>query len=112
MGAIAARALEPFGYTVTIEAEASMGCCPGLVQTGAIHFRANQGMTTRWAYAGIHSYAETGGMPRLQTLATIMTPAARHRRALGDRHHRPRADRKAAVPTARHELDIGVSYEI
>jgi TRAP-type uncharacterized transport system substrate-binding protein len=75
MGAVAVRALEPLGYTVSIEAEASMGRCPGLVQAGKIEFGANQSMTTRWAYAGLKSYAASGAMPRLRTLATIMMPA-------------------------------------
>lgn len=75
MGAVAAQALEPLGYDVTVEAEASMGRCPGLIHTGSVEFGANQSMTTRWAYAGIKSYAATGPMPRLRTLATIMMPA-------------------------------------
>jgi TRAP-type uncharacterized transport system substrate-binding protein len=75
MGAVAAQALEPLGYTVTVESEASMGRCPGLVHAGSVDFGANQSMTTRWAYAGIKSYSTHGPMPRLRTLATIMMPA-------------------------------------
>lgn len=75
LGAVAARALEPFGYSVRIEPEASMGRCPGLIHAGQLHFGANQSMTTRWAYLGIKSYAPSGGMPRLRTLATVMMPA-------------------------------------
>jgi len=75
MGAVAAQALGPLGYAVTVETEASMGRCPGMVHAGALQFGANQSMTTRWAYAGIKAYAESGGMPRLRTLATIMMPA-------------------------------------
>jgi len=75
MAAVAAAALQPLGYTVTIEAEASMGRCPGLVQAGQVDLGANQTMTTRWAYEGIKNYAAAGGMPRLRTLATIMMPA-------------------------------------
>src|SRR5215831_17216059 len=75
LGAVAARALEPLDYIVTVEAEASMGRCPGLVQAGKLELGANQSMTTRWAYLGIKSYADRGAMPRLRTLATIMMPA-------------------------------------
>ncbi|MBV8717512.1 MAG: hypothetical protein JOZ65_20815 [Chloroflexi bacterium] len=75
MGAVVARALEPLGYSVRIETEASMGRCPGLVQAGTLEFGANQTMTTRWAHLGIKSYAQSGAMPRLRTLATIMMPA-------------------------------------
>jgi TRAP-type uncharacterized transport system substrate-binding protein len=75
MGAVAARALEAHGYTVTVESEASMGRCPGLVHAGKLEFGANQTMTTRWAYNGTRSYASAGAMPRLRTLATIMMPA-------------------------------------
>src|SRR5689334_14022141 len=75
MGAVAARALQPHGYTVTVEPEASMGRCPGLVHAGKLEFGANQSMTTRWAHAGIRAYTSTGAMPRLRTLATIMMPA-------------------------------------
>jgi hypothetical protein len=32
-------------------------------------------MTTRWGYLGIKSYSQTGAMPRLRALATIMMPA-------------------------------------
>jgi TRAP-type uncharacterized transport system substrate-binding protein len=75
LGAVAARALEPLGYSMTVEAEASMGRCPGLVEAGKLEFGANQSMTTRWAYLGVKSYADGGAMPRLRTLATIMMPA-------------------------------------
>ena len=47
LGAVAARALAPFGYNVHVEAEASMGRCPGLVHAGQLEFGANQSMTTR-----------------------------------------------------------------
>jgi uncharacterized protein len=75
LGAVAARALEPLGYSVSIEAEASMGRCPRLVHEGQLEFGANQSMTTRWAYLGIRSYRHAGAMPRLRTLATVMMPA-------------------------------------
>jgi len=75
LGVVAARALEPLGYSVRIEEEASMGRCPGLVHAGALDFGANQSMTTRWAHLGVKSYAKGGAMPRLRTLATIMMPA-------------------------------------
>ena len=75
LGEVASRALQPHGYSVTIEPEASMGRCPGLVQMGNVEFGANQSMTTRWAYEGIRTYAKDGSMRRLRTLATIMMPA-------------------------------------
>jgi uncharacterized protein len=75
LGAVAARALEPLGYSVRIEAEASMGRCPGLVHDGQVDFGANQSMTTRWAHLGINSYKHAGPLPRLRTLATVMMPA-------------------------------------
>src|SRR4051812_17851307 len=75
MGDVAARALAPLGYTVSIEAEASMGRCPGLVSNGTVHLGANQTMSTRWAYLGTMANATGSAMPALRTLATIMMPA-------------------------------------
>jgi hypothetical protein len=75
LGAVAARALQAYGYSVTVEPEASMGRCPGLVHTGRLELGANQSMTTRWAYLGIKSYTQSGAMPRLRALATVMMPA-------------------------------------
>jgi TRAP-type uncharacterized transport system substrate-binding protein len=52
-----------------------MGRCPGLVHAGQLELGANQSMTTRWAHFGIKAYTQSGAMPRLRTLATIMMPA-------------------------------------
>jgi len=46
-----------------------------MVQNGQLEFGATQGITTGWAYRGIHSYAADGPMPRLRIIANIMHPA-------------------------------------
>ncbi len=75
LGEITARALEPYGYEVSIEPEASRGRCPGLVSAGAVDLGATQALLTRWAHAGLHRYASAGPLPRLRAIATIMHPA-------------------------------------
>jgi uncharacterized protein len=75
LGEITARALQPWGFRVRIEPEASRGRCPGLVSAGVIELGATQAILTRWAYAGLHRYAADGPMPRLRAIATIMHPA-------------------------------------
>jgi uncharacterized protein len=75
LGAIVKAALEPEGYRIRIEPEASRGRCPGLVSAGTVHFGATQSLLTRWAYAGIHEFAEAGPLPRVRVIATIMMPA-------------------------------------
>jgi uncharacterized protein len=75
LGQVTAHVLEPFGYAVRVESEASRGRCPGLVSAGKLEFGATQAITTRWAYAGLHSYASQGACPRLRAIATICHPA-------------------------------------
>jgi TRAP-type uncharacterized transport system substrate-binding protein len=75
LGEITARALQPHGYQVRIEPEASRGRCPGLVSAGKVDFGATQAILTRWAYAGLHRFAAEGSLPRLRAIATIMHPA-------------------------------------
>jgi uncharacterized protein len=75
LGEITARLLEPLGYTVRIDPDASRGRCPGLVSAGKLEFGATQAILTRWAYAGLHRFASEGPFPRLRVIATIMFPA-------------------------------------
>jgi TRAP-type uncharacterized transport system substrate-binding protein len=75
LGEITRRALEPHGYEVRIEPEASRGRCPGLVSAGKLEFGATQAILTRWAFAGVHRFAAVGPQPRLRVIATIMHPA-------------------------------------
>ena len=66
LGQVTTRVLEPLGYAVRVESEASRGRCPGLVSAGKLEFGATQAIITRWAYAGLHSYASQGPYPRLR----------------------------------------------
>jgi TRAP-type uncharacterized transport system substrate-binding protein len=75
LGQITARVLEPDGYQVRIEPDASRGRCPGLVSGGKVDFGATQSILVRWAFAGEHRFQADGGMPRLRAIATIMFPA-------------------------------------
>jgi uncharacterized protein len=75
LGQITARALEPEGYQVRIEPEASRGRCPGMVSAGTVDFGATQTLLVRWAYTGEHRFKADGGSPRLRAIATIMFPA-------------------------------------
>ena len=75
LGEITSRALAQHGYEVRIEPEASRGRCPGLVSNGQLEFGATQALAVRWAYAGLHQYANDGPYPRLRVIATIMFPA-------------------------------------
>ena len=75
LGAVTAEALEPLGYEVRVERNASRGRCPGMVQNGQLELGATQGITTSWAYRGLHNYAADGPMPRLRVIANIMHPA-------------------------------------
>jgi TRAP-type uncharacterized transport system substrate-binding protein len=75
LGQITSRALEPLGYTVRIDPDASRGRCPGMVDAGTVDLGATQTLLVRWAYAGMHRFAAQGGLPRLRAIATIMFPA-------------------------------------
>jgi len=75
LGVITGQALEPHGYEVRVERNASRGRCPGMVQNGDLEFGATQGITTSWAYEATHNYAAGGPMPRLRVIANIMHPA-------------------------------------
>ena len=75
LGQITARALEPLGYTIRVDPDASRGRCPGMVDSGTVDFGATQTLLVRWAYAGMHRFATQGGLPRLRAIATIMFPA-------------------------------------
>jgi TRAP-type uncharacterized transport system substrate-binding protein len=75
LGRITARALEPSGYSVRVDPDASRGRCPEMVQTGKVDFGATQTLIVRWAYTGAHRFAATGALPRLRAIATIMFPA-------------------------------------
>src|SRR5579859_4790771 len=71
LGEVTARVLKPLGYAVRVEPDASRGRCPGLVSAGKLELGATQALITRWAYAGLHSYASAGPYPRLRVIATI-----------------------------------------
>jgi TRAP-type uncharacterized transport system substrate-binding protein len=75
LGQITAAALEPEGYQVRVEPDASRGRCPGLVSAGRVDFGATQTLLVRWAYAGEHRFKADGALPRLRAIATIMFPA-------------------------------------
>ena len=75
LGDITARALQPYGFEVRVEPEASRGRCPGMLTRGQVDLGATQAITVRWAYHGIHSYANEAAYPRLRAIATIMHPA-------------------------------------
>jgi len=75
LGEVTARALEPHGYTVRIEEEASRGRCPGMLTRGEVDLGATVATMTRAAYEGSGNFAKEGPNPRLRVLATIMLPA-------------------------------------
>ena len=75
MGKITARALEPYGYTLTINPEAMMTRNPRMVAAGDVDFGATRAANARAAYLGRGGFAGEKPRTNLRAIAAVQHPA-------------------------------------